>query len=84
MGSCRPTSQMGGVEREQGVAPSVPAYCAPEEVFLAWLLWLPEGADMATAARREIARIDRVDNPADPLVRLRTLLAGVARGLAPP
>ena len=31
----------------------------PEDVFLAWLLTLPSGADVAQAARREIARLDR-------------------------
>ena len=31
----------------------------PEDVFLAWLLSLPSEADIAQAARREIARLDR-------------------------
>src|SRR3546814_12435078 len=31
----------------------------PEDVFLAWLCSLPAGADIAAAARREVARIER-------------------------
>lgn len=35
------------------------AAATAEDVFLAWLLWLPEGADPRKAALTEIARIDR-------------------------
>ena len=32
---------------------------SPESIYLAWLLHLPEGTDTRSAARREIARLDR-------------------------
>lgn len=33
----------------------------PEDLFLAWLLRLPYGADVSQAARLEIARLDRAE-----------------------
>lgn len=51
----------------------------PEDVFLVWLLGLPDGTDPAEAARREIARIDAA-GPADGrLHRLRALFGALAR-----
>lgn len=51
----------------------------PEDVFLAWLLALPDGADAAEAARREIARLDRAAPLAPGLERLRQLMIELAR-----
>jgi hypothetical protein len=33
---------------------------SPEEIFLAWILSLPDGVDAPRAAMAEIARLDRV------------------------
>ncbi|MGN6769625.1 MAG: hypothetical protein ACTHJQ_07250 [Rhizobiaceae bacterium] len=50
----------------------------PEEVFADWLLSVPHGADLAAAARRQIALIDR-RMPSHPDVQcLRMLLVAVA------
>jgi hypothetical protein len=49
-----------------------------EEVFIDWLMSLPHGANIETAARRQIALIDR-RTPLHPDVQcLRTLLVAVA------
>jgi len=31
---------------------------SPEEIFLAWLIWLPKEADMAAAAAQEVRKLD--------------------------
>lgn len=50
----------------------------PQEVFVDWLMSVPADADLETAARRQIALIDRrIPLHPDALV-LRTLLAAVA------
>ena len=50
----------------------------PEEVFADWLMSVPHGADLAAAARRQIALIDR-RMPFHPDVQcLRMLLVAVA------
>ncbi|WP_026381828.1 hypothetical protein [Afifella pfennigii] len=58
---------------------------APEDVLLAWLVWLPEGTDPGTAARQELQRT-KLLHPTDPrLARLAALLrevAGSASGTA--
>lgn len=46
----------------------------PEDVFLAWLLALPGNADIADAARREIARLDRAEPLQSGPRRLRQLM----------
>lgn len=51
----------------------------PEDVFLAWLLALPDGADTTEAARREIARLDRAAPLAPGPERLRQLMIELAR-----
>jgi len=49
----------------------------PEEVFVDWLMSVPHGADLATAARRQIELIDR-RMPLHPHVQcLRMLLVAV-------
>lgn len=45
-----------------------------EDMFLAWFLKLPDSANVADAARIEIARIDRAASPSDEVARLRSLL----------
>lgn len=50
----------------------------PEDVFLVWLLGLPEGADPAEAARVEIARIDAAGLAQEKLRRLRALFSALA------
>lgn len=52
----------------------------PEDVFLAWLLGLPEGTDPAQAALVEIERIDRAAPRGAGPQRLRELMAELARG----
>ena len=53
----------------------------PEEVFADWLLSIPGAACLETAARRQIAIIDRSRAAAHPDVRcLRMLLAAIAGG----
>ncbi len=54
------------------------AQTRPEDVFLAWLVALPEDADIAAAARAQIARIDRVVPASAPLRRLRALFEEAA------
>lgn len=55
------------------------AQTKPEDVFLAWLLGLPDGTDPAQAARAEIARLDRAAPLAAGPRRLRELMAELAR-----
>jgi hypothetical protein len=61
-------------EAMRAVSPLPP----PEEVFADWLMSVPHGADIAAAARRQIALIDR-RMPFHPDVQcLRMLLVAVA------
>lgn len=50
----------------------------PEEVFIDWLLSVPYGAKLETAARRQVALIDRHAPLHPDVLILRTLLAAVA------
>lgn len=51
----------------------------PEDVFLAWLLELPHGADVKAAAEREVARLNRAS--ASPAIRrLLELMREAAKG----
>ena len=62
--------------REHPPGPSWPlAQARPEDVFLLWLLQLPEGADIAEAARKEIVRLDGAAPLAPGPARLRELMA---------
>ena len=61
------------------ISPRPPlAQASPEEVFLAWLIALPEGEDVAVAARKQIRRLDEATTVSPPLRRLRALLAEAA------
>lgn len=65
--------------REEHAAAAWPsAQASPEDVFLIWLLRLPDGADVAEAARAEIARLDRAAPLAPGPLRLRGLLEQAA------
>lgn len=57
---------------------ALPGCPAPEDVFLVWLLNLPDGADLAAAARSEIARIDRSRLRNAKVARLRDLFVEAA------
>lgn len=46
----------------------------PEALFLAWLFAQPPGADIAAAARVELARMGRIEIAADQRARLVGLL----------
>jgi len=52
---------------------------SPEDVFLVWLLGLPDGTDPARAALAEIDRLDRAAPLAAGPRRLRELMAELAR-----
>lgn len=58
----------------------VRALPAPEDVFLAWLLSLPDDADVAAAARLEIARLDRKAPLSAGPLRLRQLMEQAVGG----
>ena len=55
------------------------ARTSPEDVFLVWLLGLPDGTDPARAARAEIARLDRAAPLAAGPRRLRELMVELTR-----
>ncbi|WP_034491933.1 hypothetical protein [Afifella pfennigii] len=63
------------------IAPPPPAQSqtpSAEEILLAWLFWLPDGADPADAACEELRR-SQLCRPSDPrLARLAALLREVA------
>lgn len=75
----RPTASRPPVSADAG-ASSLPA---PEDVFLVWLLGLPDDADVAAAARTEVARLDRLVALPAAAVRLRALLVQATRPMAP-
>ncbi len=72
------------VRRDRGASQKPPAGGAaaelpsPETVFLAWSLWLPDGADIAAAAQREITRIERKAPLCPDLMRLHALFLETA------
>src|ERR1700742_2762106 len=49
-----------------------------EQVFADWLRWLPQGIDVAKAARAQIAVLDRRGSTHPDVQYLRVLLAGAA------
>ncbi|KXF78870.1 hypothetical protein ATN84_03665 [Paramesorhizobium deserti] len=57
---------------------------SPEEIFLAWLIWLPKEADMAAAAAQEVRKLDLYrGNLAGPH-RLREMFVALIASLAGP
>lgn len=52
----------------------------PEEVFLAWLMWLPADIDRRKAAAREVSRIDASEAKGEGPTKLRALFADLAAG----
>jgi len=58
------------------------ASAAPEDIFMAWLLYLPHGTDTARAAKHEIARLDAAETMPRGWERLREMFQSVARGEA--
>ncbi len=59
--------------RGPSVCKTVADLPSPESIILAWGLWLPDGTDIAAAARREVARIERKAPLCPNLVQLRNL-----------
>lgn len=72
------------LDRDHPSEPSrLSAQVSPEDVFLLWLLRLPEGADIVEAARDEIARLDRLAPLPPGPARLRALMAEAAEAGSP-
>jgi hypothetical protein len=67
---------MSGVE-PRALSPAQPA---PEDLFLAWFLRLPHGADVTQAARLEIARLDRERAFCETTHRYRIMLEQASAG----
>jgi hypothetical protein len=81
MGASRPTAttetQVSEHERPRRVGADGPRPAALD-IFLAWLIWLPQDRDIASAAAQEIRKIDRMSG--DRTTReLREMLEDVAR-----
>ncbi|GGA80127.1 hypothetical protein GCM10011491_04280 [Brucella endophytica] len=55
--------------------------CTPEEIFIAWLLWLPKEADMAEAAAEEIRKLDRYQGALAGPRRLREMFVALVATL---
>jgi hypothetical protein len=56
----------------------------PEDILIAWLLWLPRDADVAMAAVEQVARIDRKQPLSQRAARLRELLLQLVEGTGLP
>jgi len=63
-----------GFSLDPGVSPLPP----PDEVFADWLLSVPHGADIATAARRQVELIDDRGLTHPDVACLRMLLVAIA------
>lgn len=50
----------------------------PESVFIAWLLWQPQGADLAGEALKEVRKLSRYESRHPDIRRLRDLFASLA------
>lgn len=76
--------QSGAIARPADAAASSedPTLPRPEDIFLAWLMGLPQGADVRMAAAREVARLDRYAQLSAGPGRLRELLLAAADGSA--
>jgi hypothetical protein len=53
----------------------------PEDIFLAWLFWLPNNADLLEAAACEIQRIDSCAIDADGPRQLKALFMALVEDL---
>jgi hypothetical protein len=67
---------LSGMQRVEGSA-------SPEEVFLAWLLSLPDSVDASDAAVAEIVRVDRAQLRSPRGKRLRELFVAAAECAVP-
>ena len=56
---------------------------SPEDIFLAWVLSLPDGVDPSDAAVAEIVRLDRARLCSPRRKRLRELFTAAAKSAAP-
>lgn len=71
----------GALPRQDSAAPSQRrSLPSPEDIFIAWLLWLPDDVDLPEAALQEIAKLDHRAALPPGAKRLRDLLLAVARG----
>jgi hypothetical protein len=78
-----------GSQRLPGAAPrrnvhwglaSADAQPQPEDILIAWLLWLPRDADVAKAAADEVARMDKRPSLPGGAAYLRELLLQLVDG----
>lgn len=60
------------------------AHPEPEDILIAWLLWLPRDADVAEAAVEQVARMDRKQPLPQGAARLRELLLQLVEGTGLP
>jgi len=56
---------------------------SPEEIFLAWLLSLPDSVDATDAAAEEVVRLDRLRPHSPGARRLRELFLAAAKCAVP-
>jgi len=71
--------------RNMGWSPaSADAQPQPEDILIAWLLWLPRDADVAKAAADEVAKMDERPSLPGGAIRLRELLMQLADGAGLP
>ncbi len=68
------------LDRREALSPVRPplAQASPEATFLAWLIGLPDGTDVAAAARDRIIRLDEAGFASEPARKLRGLLEQAA------
>jgi len=57
----------------------VRALTSPEQLFLVWLLGLPDGVDPADAASEEVMRLDRIGPLPPPATKLRDIFLAAAK-----
>jgi hypothetical protein len=55
---------------------------SPEDIFLAWLIRLPDGVDPSDAAAAEVVRLDRARLRSPSRERLRELFVAAAKSAA--
>ncbi len=68
-------------ERVAAIPSTGSATARPEDIFLAWLFWLPKNADLIEAASREIQRIDSRAIDADGPQQLKALFMALIENL---